>query len=249
MKRLIATELLKQRTTRLVAGTVLAVPVVAVLVAVAVLGAAGHQGNDPLGPDSFVHALGGPTSVVTFMALLLGILGAAGEYRHATITTTFLATPRRSRVIVAKLVAYALTGALMALVSLVASVAVAVPWLTSADIAVRLDGDAVRMATGLIGSSVLHAALGVAIGALIRNQTAAMTAVLVWWLAVEGILGDVFPRLRVLAWLPASAGRAITALGSQPGRPAAALAAAALAAYVGVLAAAAVRITSNRDIT
>ena len=249
MKRLIATELLKQRTTRLVAGSVLAVPVVASLVVVAVLGAAGHQGNDPLGPDSFVHALGGPTSVVTFLALLLGILGAAGEYRHATITTTFLATPRRSHVIVAKLGAYAITGALMALLSLAASAVVALPWLASSDVGVRFDADAVRMGVGLIGSTVLHAALGVAAGALIRNQTAAITVVLVWWLAVEGILGDVFPRLRVLDWLPASAGRAITALGPQPGRPSAVVAAGALAAYVGVLAGAAVRLTAHRDIT
>ena len=74
----------------------------------------------------------------------------AGEYRHQTITTTFLASPRRRDVVVAKLVAHSLTGALMGLLSLAVSAAIAVPWLHASGVDVHLDGDS-RPGGGRVG--------------------------------------------------------------------------------------------------
>ena len=173
MNRLVRTELLKQRTTRTFVAGICAAPAVAGLVTIAILSAAGKQGNDPLGPDSLVHVIGGPAGVITLIAALLGVLGMAGEYRHQTITTTFLASPRRRDVVVAKLVAHSLAGALMGLLSLAVSVAIAVPWLRATGVDVYLDGEGVRVAAGLVASTALYGALGVSIGALLRNQTIA----------------------------------------------------------------------------
>ena len=73
MNRLVRTELLKQRTTRTFVAGICATPLVAGLVTIAILGAAGKQGNDPLGPDSLVQVIGGPAAVITLIAVLLGV--------------------------------------------------------------------------------------------------------------------------------------------------------------------------------
>jgi ABC-type transport system involved in multi-copper enzyme maturation permease subunit len=50
-------------------------------------------------------------------AIILGILIMSGEFRHGTAVATFLASPRRARVLVAKLVVAAFTGAVFQVVS------------------------------------------------------------------------------------------------------------------------------------
>jgi ABC-2 type transport system permease protein len=248
MNRVIRTELLKQRTLRTFRVGVALAPLVAGLVTVAIFSAAGRDGNAPLSSASLVESIGGPVSIITVIAVVLGVLGMAGEYRHQTITTTFLATPRRRRVVMAKLAAHAITGALIGALSLVVSVAVAVSWLNARGIAVHIDDDVIRVAAGVIGSSALYGALGVSIAALIRNQTAACAAVLVWLMAVEGIVGDVFHGSAFVHWLPAAAAHVI-AHGARVGGPSVPMAAAVFTAYVAAFAAAATRITLQRDVT
>ena len=58
-----------------------------------------------------------------------GILLVTNEYRHGTVMTTFLAEPRRERVLGAKLVVALLTGAGFGLVAMAVSTLVAAPWL------------------------------------------------------------------------------------------------------------------------
>lgn len=248
MNHLIRTELLKQRTLRTFRVGVAAAPVIAALVSVAILGTAGHQGNAPLSAVSLVDAIGGPVSVITVIALILGVLGMAGEYRHETITTTFLATPRRREVVMAKLAAHALTGALIGALSLVVSVSIAVVWLHAQHIALHIDGDVIRVAAGVLGSTALYGALGVSIAALVRNQTAACATVLVWVLAVEGIIGDIFHGSAFVRWLPIAVAHTIVRAGSSADGPSVPVAVAVFTAYVAAFAAAAARVTVQRDV-
>lgn len=247
MNRLIRAELLKQRTTPVFLLAFAAVPVIAALVTFGVYGAAGRQGNAPLGLDSLVQALGSPAAVLTLITLLLGIVGMAGEYRHQSITTTLLVAPRRRDVVLAKLAAHTITGAAMATVSLAVSAAIAVPWLASAGVEVNLDGRVLAIAAAMVFSTALHAALGVAVGALAQNQTAAVAAVLVWLLAVEGILASVLHSPAVLDWLPGALAAALVGAGAE-GIPAWA-AAAGLTAYVAGFSALASRFVVSRDVT
>jgi ABC-2 type transport system permease protein len=249
MNRLVRTELLKQRTTRTFVAGMAAAPAVSSLVTIAILSAAGKHGNDPLSPENLVQVLGAPAGAITLIAILLGVFGMTGEYRHQTITTTFLACARRRDVVIAKLAAHALTGAVMAVLSLAVSAAIAVPWLQSSGVDIHVGGDTIRVAAGLVVSTALHAALGVSIGALIRNQTAAAAAVLVWLLAVEGLIGDLVGRVEFVRWFPAAAGRALVHVGPTGDNLSSPVAAVVLSAYVVVLGAAGARFTIRRDIT
>jgi ABC-type transport system involved in multi-copper enzyme maturation permease subunit len=249
MNRLIHTELLKQRTTRTFLAGLAAAPLVAGLVTLAILSAAGTQGNEPLGPDSLVQVIGGPSGAITLIAVVLGVLGMTGEYRHQTITTTFLASPRRRDVVIAKLAAHSLAGAAMGVLSIAVSATIAVPWLLASGVHLDADARALRVAVGVVVSSALYGSLGVSIGALLRNQTAAAAAVLVWLLAVEGLIGDLLGRSDLLRWLPAAAGRALVQVGPADGTLWPPTAAVVLTAYVAVFAVAGIRFTLDRDIS
>jgi ABC-2 type transport system permease protein len=243
--RLVRTELLKQRTLRLYVAGFVAAPVVAGLVVLAVFGAAGKQGNPPLEPENLLQVVGAPAPVITMLALLLGVLGMAGEYRHQTITTSYLATPRRRDVVVAKLAAHTVTAVAMAWAAVVATLAVAVPWLQSAGVPIRFRGEMVGLVLGLVGSCALHAALGVGIGAIVRNQTAAITVVLVWFLAVEGLLSDVLGGFgRWDGWMP---GEAAAGLVTPDGQLL--VSALTFLAYVAVAAAAGIALQTRKDIS
>jgi ABC-2 type transport system permease protein len=249
MNRLVRTELLKQRTTRTAIAGVAVTPAIAAIIALVLLDAAGEQGNEPLSSDSLGHVVAGPASVITLIALLLGVVAMTGEYRHQTITTTFLATPHRRDVVRSKLAAASLTGAFVGALSLVVSASIAVPWLAANGIDTAPDADVVRVAVGLVASTALYGALGVAIGALVRNQTTAVAIVLTWLLAVEGIIGDLVHGAAFVRWLPAAAGRALVHVGSGGDTLPAPAAVAAFLVYVIALSVAALRITVRRDIT
>ena len=242
MRRLVRTELRKQRTVPTTAIAGVLVVATAVLVTVAIVTTAGQDGNPLLGRDSFEDLLRAPASVVTLVALVLGILGMAGEHRHRTVTTTFLAIPRRGAVVRAKLAAHALSGAALATLALVTTAAMSVPWLRSDGVPVVVDGDVVAVVAGFVASTALFGALGVAVGTLVRNQTAALGGVLVWLLTAEGLLSGFVGRAPEV--LPAAAGAAMVRPDGD-----ALLGALALAGTVAAVAMVGTRLVVSRDVT
>lgn len=108
MSAVLRSELLKQRTTR----TILQLPLwMAGLVALVVLLHVFSLDVATLtGRAGQLKVLGWGTSIGALFAALLGVLSITGEIRHGTIRPTFLATPRRTRVIIAKVAAGALAG-------------------------------------------------------------------------------------------------------------------------------------------
>ena len=94
---------------------------------VLVLTFAGRPGQPALGDDALRQLVLAPNGPLTLAALVLGILGMAGEFRHGT-AATFLVTPVRGRVVAAKLVA-AVASLAIALVAAAVVLAIALPWL------------------------------------------------------------------------------------------------------------------------
>jgi hypothetical protein len=143
------------------------------------------------------------------LLLLLGIACMAGEFRHGTATTTFLVTPDRHRTLLAKVLATMVVGVAIASAAIVFALAVAVPWLGAEG--VTLDGRAGDVAVALLGTlavTPLAAAIGVGLGALLRNQTTAVVTALVWTVVVESLVAGFVPEL--YKFLPGGAFAATT---------------------------------------
>ena len=121
------------------------------------------------------------------------------------------------------------------------------PWLVGADVPLTEVGEAAGVALGLITSTVLHAGLGVAAGALLRNQTAAVGAVIAWVFKGEDLLGALPGLSGVGDWLPATLAEGLVRAGA--GTPSPWIATAVLVAYVGALAALGTRLSVSRDVT
>jgi ABC-2 type transport system permease protein len=249
MTRLVHSELLKLRTTR-TARVLLALAAAgtAALVA-AVLLLAGQPGQPALGPDALRQLVLVPAQPLTLAALVLGVLGMAGELRHGTATSTFLVTPRRGRVVAAKLAAAAVTGLAMSLASTAAVLAVGLPWLRAKGIEVAIadPGVAARVA-GLAVAVALYGVLGTGLGALLRNQVAAVVVGLLWWSqGVERVLTGILHQPGLERWLPMGAASALTAPGD--GRLPMWAGALVFAAYGLGLALLGGRLVARRDLT
>ena len=207
MGDLVAAEWLKLRTTRLVYGTAAA----AVLLSVAaVTGAvlATDRSGTPLTSTRGLEQILSVTGTGALVVLLTGILVAAGEHRHGTAADTFLTTPRRHRVVLAKLAVSAGAGLAAGLITAAASLATAAALFTVEGATFPVgDGDVWLTLAGTLAYTTLFALLGVALGTLIRNQVLAIAVALAWIGIVEHILISLAPS--IARWLPAMAGLAV----------------------------------------
>lgn len=189
--------------------------------------------------------------LAALLTLVFGIVAVSGEYRHRTITDTYLDTPRRGRVLAAKLIVYGLAGAAAGLVSTLAALATTAAWWA-------IKGDSFHLFTaanwrtlgGGIAASLAFAVIGTGVGALVRNLVVAVAAALAWVALIEGIAGQLIGS-GLARWLPFYASEALdraTMTGSLRLLPqwGGGL---VLLAYAVVFAAAAVVITLNRDVT
>ena len=129
-------------------------------------------------------------------ALILGAIAVTGEFRHQTVTPTFLATPHRGRVVLAKLITYALVGIAYGIVTIVTALAIALPWVSAKDIDISLGSNGIPgVLVGVAAGVAVYALLGVGLGALIRNQIAAVVGALVYLFLLEPILSGI-PKVR-----------------------------------------------------
>ena len=170
-----------------------------------------QSGIPPVESDAFTQlALAGGANAVIFL-LILGIIGMTQEYRHRTATPTFLVTPRRGQVILSKLLTYLGISLLFAVVVNAVVIAVALPWLSARGASVSVSGENVEVLLGSIGGAALYGMVGVGVGALLRNQVAAVVGSLIYLFVAEPILRSVPATAPVYKFLPGGALESITA--------------------------------------
>jgi ABC-2 type transport system permease protein len=184
MTGLIRAEVLKLRTTRtfwaLGLGSLALVAIAAAAISVTSSFAPGDH------PARQVLAIAGPAVTC---ALVLGVLAVTGEFRHGTMTQALLITPRRSRLLAAKLVTATAGGLVLGLLAFAAASAIVLPVLSARHIASHVDGGAI--AGIVVGGAVatgLSAALGTGIGAVVRSQAGAIIAALGLLYVLEPLL-------------------------------------------------------------
>lgn len=128
------------------------------------------------------------TSVGYVFPLLIGTLMVTSEFRHQTLTPTFLATPRRGRVLGAKLVVGVLLGVLYGVIGVVASVAPAAGFLAGYGLSTDFGSvDTWTLFGRMLIAYVLWVFIGIGVGALVRNQVGAIVGVLVFTQFLEPV--------------------------------------------------------------
>jgi ABC-2 type transport system permease protein len=246
MRALIRSEWLKQRSTR-TALALFAAMIGLVLLAVLLHGLL--PAEDLGRVEVQLMVLGRGEFVGALFAALLGALSITAEIRHGTIRPTYLFSPRRARVVAAKVFVSVAIGAGFGLVAGAAAVAAGTSALRARGIDLQLDRtDQALLVLGSTAAAALWAAIGVGVGALVRHQVPTLVGICAWLLFVEGLLvGDLVGIGDVGRFLPGSAAAAIS--GQDPDSllaPAAGLALlvayAAAAALIGVFA------TSRQDV-
>lgn len=154
----------------------------------------------------------------TYMfALVLGITGMTGEYRYQTITSTFLVSPRRSRVVVAKILAHVLFGLVYGVVGLLTVLVVGGTTMSIRGYGLGLDTERLWVTMGLAVLAVaIWAVVGIGIGTLIRSQIAAIVVGVLFTFLVEPLLTVLASSLEwdwLVKWLPSNASSALMAPG------------------------------------
>lgn len=184
----IRSEIRKVFTTRLWWGMGLGMALLAALIAMgfaALLGNAdfddGSGSGNPfaamtVGTAQLIYNAGIIQQMTILFPLAMGVLLITGEYRHKTISATFLSTPNRWVVLVSKMVAVAVTGALYAVLHAAASVAGAAPIIKFVKNQPTLLAEPKIWESLGIGilAFIIWMLLGFSIGMLIRNQIAAV---------------------------------------------------------------------------
>jgi len=151
------------------------------------------------------------------------------EFRHKTLSPTFLATPQRGLVLAGKVVIGIGLGVLFGVVGVLASVLPAAGFLLAYGVETDLGSpDTWALFGRMILAFVLWVLIGIGVGALVRNQVGAIVGVLVFTQFLEPVgraaAGFVEGLTTVTRFLPGAASDALVGASlfnsAAPGMPA-----------------------------
>jgi hypothetical protein len=205
--RLIRSELLKQRTTR--TSVVLGLWMTGLILLVVLLHVLSLSTDHLSTADRQLKVVGWGTGIGALFASLLGAMSITAEIRHGTIRPTFLATPRRERVIAAKLTSGALIGVAVGLLAEGLTAAIEAAGLAARGIHIQLTaGDYLQLLAGGAAAAALFAAIGLGIGAIVRQQIGAVIGLCVWLLLIETtLIGNIPSAGKYAPWRSRRRGR------------------------------------------
>lgn len=172
-------------------------------------------------PGQLVPSLSGADGQHALFSTAAGIAGTlvavmatahvAGEYRHRTAVATFLATPRRSRVVVAQVITFLLAGTAYALACVLVNLAVAVPWLAARGTRLSPFGDGnLAVLASIVLAAAFLGVIGAGTGAALRSQFATVAAMLLYLYVLEPLLSHIASLSSWTPYLPGVAADSLT---------------------------------------
>ena len=189
----IEAELLKIRSTRTTIG--LALGMIALILLFALLSGLLTKAPGLMSSQDQLGLLSVGSFSGVFSALA-GIMLITSEYRYGTIRPTFLFSPRRSRVLAAKIVAGLLAGLAFGVAGQALGTGIGIAILDARGIPYAPGtGATALLLGGTLAASALWGAIGVGLGAIIRNQVGAIIALLAWGFVVENLLFAFVPSV------------------------------------------------------
>jgi ABC-2 type transport system permease protein len=204
-------ELLKQRSIPTTIG--LFAGLLGLVLLAVVLHGVGLSTATLASADNQLMVFGRGGFLAVLFAALLGAMSITAEIRHGTIRPTFLVSPWRGRVVAAKLAVSALLGAGFGLAAAALAAAVGAGMLGARGIEVHIDGgDYALLVAGGAAASALWAAIGVGVGAVVRDQVPTLIGITAWLLFVEGLFGENIAEVSKFA--PGTLGMAVS--GQEP---------------------------------
>jgi hypothetical protein len=188
MRRLIAGEVIKLRTTRTALGFGAAVALLTLAIVLLTTLA-----GDPktIADKRSALAVGGGASA---LLLLFGVVGAGAEYRHRTLAPALLVAPGRRRLLAARVLAFGLAGVIIGVIVEGVAFAIGLPLLAGQPGPDLVASEYARAAGGGLLAIVLCTMLGVGVGTLVGKQVPAVVGTTLWIFLIEplsGLLGDV----------------------------------------------------------
>ncbi|MDQ1124265.1 ABC transporter permease [Microbacterium trichothecenolyticum] len=146
--------------------------------------------------------------------LLVGTLMVTTEFRHKTLTPTFLATPRRGVILVGKFVVGIVVGLLYGILGSAAAIGAGAGVLSFFGVDTALgSADTWELVGRMLLAFALWALVGIGVGTVVRNQVAAIVIVLAVTLFIEPIvrtIGGVIDGFAdVVKWFPSAASDAL----------------------------------------
>ena len=186
-------EVLKIRSTRTTAGLVLGM--VGLILLFSLLTGLLTKAPNLVTTEDQQGLLGVGAFAGVFSALA-GIMLVTSEYRYGTIKPTFLFTPRRSRVVLAKVAAGVLAGLVFGIVGTALGLGVGYACLAGRGIDYALDDrQTALLLLGTVAGTALWGGIGVGLGAMLRSQVAAIIGLLAWGFVAENLLFAFLPGI------------------------------------------------------
>lgn len=151
-----------------------------------------------------LHAVG----TGSFFVAVAGMIGMGGEFRNGQADQTFISSPRRDRVIWAKTLVYGALGVAWGAIACAVTATTMAVWFAMKGQSLDVTTSNFQLTIlGAILSALGFGVLGVAAGAVAKNQVGAIVVTLAWLMIVESIIFQA--STTVGRWFPGEAAEAL----------------------------------------